>query len=208
MLKNNHGDSPCGIETEPSCDGLSGSNARNNLDREKITTSRYQSPAGEMILGSHGNRLCICDWAVERRRATIDRRISRCLNAGFEEGAPDDVIRHTIAELDEYFAGERRQFSIPVVFAGSEFQCRVWSELMKIPYGATISYGELARRIGNPKAVRAVAAANATNPISILVPCHRVIGSDRRLTGYGGGLDAKRCLLELEARVAGTVLPL
>ena len=101
-------------------------------------------------------------------------------------------------ELNEYFAGERRAFDLPIQFAGSDFQCRVWSELMKIPYGTTISYAELARRIGNSKAVRAVASANATNQISIFVPCHRVIGSNRKLTGYGGGLDAKQALLSLE----------
>jgi len=95
------------------------------------------------------------------------------------------------------FAGYRKIFDIPV-FYRSEFQCTVWGELMKIPYGTTISYGELARRIRNPKAVRAVASANATNPISIFAPCHRVIGSNHKLTGYGGGLDAKKGLLELE----------
>lgn len=169
--------------------------------------TRYQSPVGRMILGSYGDRLCICDWAVEKRRGTIDRRIRRHLHARYEDGT-SDVTRRAIVELDEYFGGRRRDFTVPVVFTGSEFQCRVWTELMRIPYGTTVSYGELARRIGNPKAVRAVASANATNPISILVPCHRVIGSDHRLTGYGGGLDAKRELLTLEARVAGNLLPL
>lgn len=167
-----------------------------------IKITRYASPVGEMIVGSCGGRLCICDWAVERRRATIDRRIQRHLNARYEEGT-SAVIERAVEELDEYFAGKRTTFDIPVVFTGSEFQCAVWSELMKIPYGTTVSYGELARRIGNPKAVRAVASANATNPISIFVPCHRVIGSDRRLTGYGGGLDAKKSLLELEHAQAG-----
>lgn len=166
-------------------------------DMETIKIMRYQSPVGEMMIGSCGGKLCICDWAVEKRRSTIDRRIRRHLNARYEEGTTP-VIERAIEELDEYFAGQRKTFDIPVVFTGSEFQCTVWEELMKIPYGATISYGELARRIGNPKAVRAVASANATNPISIFVPCHRVIGSNRKLTGYGGGLDAKRELLELE----------
>lgn len=150
-----------------------------------------------MILGSFGDELCICDWAVEKHRGTIDRRIKRHLNAEFETGS-SAVIDQTIQELDEYFSGKRKVFDIPVRFTGSEFQCAVWSELMKIPYGTTISYAELARRIGNPKAVRAVASANATNPISIFVPCHRVIGSNHKLTGYGGGLPAKQGLLELE----------
>lgn len=167
----------------------------NNMETIKIT--RYRSPVGEMMVGSYGGKLCICDWAVEKRRTTIDRRIQRHLNAKYEEGT-SDVIERAIKELDEYFAGERTAFDIPIVFTGSEFQCTVWEELMKIPYGTTVSYGELARRIRNPKAVRAVASANATNPISIFVPCHRVIGSNRKLTGYGGGLDAKKGLLELE----------
>ena len=167
----------------------------NNMETIKIT--RYQSPVGEMIVGSYGDKLCICDWAVEKRRNTIDRRIQRHLNARYEEGS-SEVIEQAIEELDAYFAGDRKTFDTPVVFTGSEFQCTVWRELMKIPYGTTISYGELARRLHNPKAVRAVASANATNPISIFVPCHRVIGSNHKLTGYGGGLDAKKELLELE----------
>ncbi len=169
----------------------------NDKNMETIKIIRYKSPVGEMMVGSYGDKLCICDWAVEKRRSTIDRRIQRHLSAKYEEGT-SDVIERAIKELDEYFAGERTAFDIPVVFTGSEFQCTVWEELMKIPYGATVSYGELARRIRNPKAVRAVASANATNPISIFVPCHRVIGSNHKLTGYGGGLDAKRGLLELE----------
>lgn len=174
---------------------------------EKIKVVRYNSPAGKIIIGSWGNKLCICDWDVEKRRFAIDRRICRCLNAEIEEGTSDLIIS-VVGQLDEYFCGKRKEFSIPVVFTGTDFQCRVWDELMKIPYGTTISYAELARRIDNPKAVRAVASANAMNPISIIVPCHRVIGSDHKLTGYVGGLAAKRKLLELEARVAGKTLPL
>ncbi|MCM1041577.1 MAG: methylated-DNA--[protein]-cysteine S-methyltransferase [Bacteroides sp.] len=170
---------------------------------ETIQIFRYQSPVGEMIIGSLGDKLCICDWATGKRRDTIDRRICRHLNAAYVDG-PSTVTETAIAQLDEYFAGKRKTFTIPLVFTGSEFQNKVWSELMKIPYGATISYAEVARCIGNPKAVRAVASANATNPISIFVPCHRVIGSNHKLTGYGGGLAAKQELLSLEARVCGT----
>lgn len=166
---------------------------------DTIKIHHYSSPAGEMILGSFGDKLCICDWAVEKRRATIDRRISRHLNAAYKEAAPTEVIKRAISQLDEYFAGLRRHFAIPLVFTGSSFQSTVWSELVNIPYATTISYAELARRIHRPKAVRAVASANATNPISIFVPCHRVIGSNGTLTGYGGGLEAKSFLLSLEA---------
>ena len=163
----------------------------NNKDKkmEAIKIIRYLSPVGEMMIGSYGGNLCICDWAKEK------------------EGT-SEVIEQAVSQLREYFQGERRDFDIPIVFTGSEFQNSVWHELMKVPYGSTISYAELARRIHHPRAVRAVASANATNPISIFVPCHRVIGSNQKLTGYGGGLDAKRELLALEARVSGSVLAL
>src|SRR5215467_12038129 len=105
-----------------------------------------------------------------------------------------DVVR----QLRAYFAGELRAFDIPLLMEGTDFQKRVWKSLQAIPYGETISYGELAKRIGDPKAVRAVGAANGQNPIPIIVPCHRVIGSNGSLTGFGGGLENKRKLLELE----------
>jgi methylated-DNA-[protein]-cysteine S-methyltransferase len=101
-------------------------------------------------------------------------------------------------QLEEYFAGERTAFDLPVAPAGTPFQQRVWDELQRIGYGETISYSELASRMGRPTAVRAAGAANGANPVSILIPCHRVIGSSGALTGYGGGLEVKRFLLELE----------
>ena len=107
-----------------------------------------------------------------------------------------DVMR----QLNAYFAGELREFEIPLLMLGTDFQKRVWKALLSIPYGETMSYGELAKRIGEPKAVRAVGAANGQNPIPIIVPCHRVIGSDGSLTGFGGGLENKKKLLELESR--------
>jgi methylated-DNA-[protein]-cysteine S-methyltransferase len=107
-----------------------------------------------------------------------------------------DVVR----QLNAYFAGELREFEIPLLMEGTEFQKRVWKMLQTIPYGETISYGELAKKLGDPKAVRAVGAANGQNPIPIIVPCHRVIGSDGSLTGFGGGLENKKKLLELESR--------
>jgi methylated-DNA-[protein]-cysteine S-methyltransferase len=104
------------------------------------------------------------------------------------------------AQLTEYFAGERRDFDVPLSPRGTTFQRVVWAHLRDIPYGSTISYGELARRIRSPKACRAVGLANGKNPISIIVPCHRVIGSNGKLTGYGGGIENKRILLDLETR--------
>ena len=105
-----------------------------------------------------------------------------------------------IRQLRAYFRGERKEFDLPLAPEGTEFQLRVWNRLRTIPYGETISYAQLAERIGNPKAVRAVGLANGSNPIPIIVPCHRVIGSDGSLTGFGGGLPTKKMLLELESK--------
>jgi methylated-DNA-[protein]-cysteine S-methyltransferase len=113
----------------------------------------------------------------------------------------DDVLVEASRQLDAYFAGERTTFDLPLAPAGTAFQRSVWHELTRIPYGQTISYGELARRIANPAASRAVGLANGRNPIAVIVPCHRVIGADGSLTGFGGGLDRKRTLLSLEQGV-------
>ena len=119
------------------------------------------------------------------------------LNAGYTE-MTSEIIEETRRQLNEYFRHERQAFDIPLLTAGTEFQESVWNSLMEIPYGQTITYGELATRLGKPAAVRAVANANGANAISIIIPCHRVIGSNNTLTGYGGGLEAKKFLLELE----------
>lgn len=170
---------------------------KENKAKNRIQTYGYESPCGVLMLGSFDDRLCLCDWQVEKHRDHVDRRLKRLLKAEFEEGT-SEIIDRAVRQLDEFFAGERREFDVPLLFVGTEFQKKVWNELLMIPYGRTISYGELARRIGMPTAVRAVANANGANPISIFAPCHRVIGSDNSLTGYGGGLDAKRMLLTLE----------
>lgn len=165
--------------------------------RNIIKTKRYESPCGVLLLGSFGDKLCLCDWQVEKPRNHVNQRLKRILNAEFETGT-SEVIEKAVKQLDEFFAGQRQEFDVPMLFVGTDFQKTVWNELLKIPFGKTISYGEMARRIGMPKAVRAVANANGANAMSIFAPCHRVIGSDHSLTGYGGGLDTKRALLELE----------
>ncbi len=109
-------------------------------------------------------------------------------------------------QLDEYFAGERKEFDLPLQLSGTDFQVQVLEELQRIPYGETTSYGAIAKRIGRPRAVRAVGAANGRNPIPIVIPCHRVIGSTGDLTGFGGGLDTKAALLRLEAEHGDTLL--
>jgi methylated-DNA-[protein]-cysteine S-methyltransferase len=116
--------------------------------------------------------------------------------AGWERD--DELLADARRQLSEYFAGERTTFDLPLRPAGAPFQLRVWEALLRIPYGETASYGELARELGHPTAARAVGAANGRNPIAIVVPCHRVIGANGSLTGYAGGLECKRALLDLE----------
>ena len=153
-----------------------------------ILTTAWTSPLGRLELESDGEALLRIRLPGEGP-APVDGRPRR----------PDpDAFTAVIAQLDEYFAGTRRTFDLPLAPAGTPFQLRVWALLRGIPWGQTISYAELARRSGNPAARRAVGAANGRNPLPIVVPCHRVIGSDGTLTGYAGGLEAKRMLLAVE----------
>ena len=147
------------------------------------------SPVGPLLLAGTQDALHVLAFGVGSRRREID--------AAWQ---PDvkGVLGPIRKELDQYFAGRLKKFSTPVAFNGTQFQTTVWQELRRIPYGETISYLELAKRIRNPAAVRAVGMANGANPIAIVVPCHRVIGSNGSLTGFGGGLPTKRALLELE----------
>ena len=164
---------------------------------ETIRIQHYRSPYGELMLGSLGDKLCLCDWVSEKRKEKIGRRMRNTLHAVYEEGT-SEVISTAIIQLDEYFARKRTAFDMPLLLAGTDFQKTVWQELLNIPYGKTVSYGELSQKLGNSKAVRAVATANGANAISIFVPCHRVIGSNHKLVGYAGGLEAKKGLLDLE----------
>jgi methylated-DNA-[protein]-cysteine S-methyltransferase len=153
---------------------------------------RLQTPVGTLTLvaGETGLRAVVFagepvpDCAVEGRHS---------------------LLSETKRQLREYFAGERRGFDLPLDLAGTPFQRRAWLALASISYGTTISYGEQARRLEAPGSARAVGSANARNPVSIVLPCHRVVGADGRLTGYGGGLAAKRALLEHEARVVAAL---
>ena len=134
-----------------------------------------------------------------------ERGLTRVLWDG-EPGAGGDaaVLAAAAAQLREYFAGTRHEFDLPLDLEGTEFQQRAWTALAKIPYGETRSYGEQARRLGVPRAARAVGAANGANPLPIVLPCHRLVGADGSLTGFGGGLETKRWLLEFEAANAAT----
>ena len=163
----------------------------------KINISYYKSPIGELLLGSYDGKLCLADFRYRKMRSQIDSRIQKGLKAEYLEQR-SEVIEETIRELKEYFAGERKDFDIPLLMVGTDFQKSVWQGLIDTPFGTTASYLELSKRIGNEKAVRAVASANGANSIAILVPCHRIIGSNGDLVGYAGGLDVKRKLLDLE----------
>ena len=151
------------------------------------------TPIGQLIVASNGVAVAGV-WMANAR--PDDERWE-------DQRGIDRVLIEARRQLVAYFAGRLRAFEIPLAPNGTEFQRRVWSALTKIPYGTTISYGDLARRLRNSAAVRAVGAANGRNPIPIIVPCHRVIGSDGSLTGFGGGLDRKRWLLEHEGALAG-----
>lgn len=135
----------------------------------------------------------------------IEAEAGAITSIGFVEGEPttttDPLLTQAVTQLDEYFRGERDGFDLPLAPRGTPFQHRVWSELERIPFGTTLSYGELARRVGDPKASRAVGAANGRNPIAIVIPCHRVIGADGSLTGYAGGVERKEALLRREGGV-------
>ena len=144
------------------------------------------TPIGELLLVSDGAALVALRFDDARRGEPTPG------------GAEDPLIGRASGQLREYFAGERSSFDLPLRPAGTPFEQRVWDELRRIPYGETTSYGEIAARIGEPAAARAVGRANGRNPIPVIVPCHRVIGADGSLTGFGGGLACKRALLDLE----------
>ncbi len=153
------------------------------------------SPLGELVLSSSGEKLNGLYLKPERFRQAIKNS-----PAGKKENRFLEIFSKTIEELNEYFHEGRTEFSLALdLSSGTGFQQRVWSELQKIPYGTAISYLELAKKVGDRNACRAVGMANGRNPISIVIPCHRVIGSDGSLTGYAGGLEAKKHLLRLEA---------
>ena len=167
--------------------------------KQQINLQYYHSPCGELVLASVGEELCLCDWKDNPCAERNIRRLVSGLNAELKiEASP--VSNETRRQLEEYFAGNRKAFSIPLHPVGTDFQLQVWNALLNIPYGATMSYSQIAAGIGSPNAVRAVSGAIGANGISILIPCHRVIGSNRSLTGYAGGLEAKRMLLEIEGK--------
>ena len=174
--------------------GFTPSESKNN---KVVTVKRILSPLGPIFAGSTDEGICLLEFTDRRMIETQIKRLRKSLKAEFVQGESDHV-KKLESQLKEYFAGKRKEFDIPIVFTGTEFQKKSWDALMKIPYGETRSYQDQARNVGDPKAVRAVARANGDNKISIVVPCHRVIAKNGKLAGYGGGLWRKKYLLDLE----------
>ncbi|MGI9335072.1 MAG: methylated-DNA--[protein]-cysteine S-methyltransferase [Gammaproteobacteria bacterium] len=164
-----------------------------SLRPDSMLYTTHPSPIGELVLATNGQALATILFPTEQRGHP---------QPGWRRD--DALFAHARAQLDAYFAGELRTFDLALDLAGTPFQCAVWEALLDIPYGETTSYGALATRIGRPKASRAVGSANGSNPLPIVVPCHRVIGANGDLTGFGGGLPIKRWLLRHEGALPGT----
>jgi len=202
-----HGDPVSGAAFDSGYDSLSGFNEAfrklagapptEALDAPLVTVTRIPTPLGPMVAAATGDAVCLLEFADRRMLPTQLRVLTRRMKCVLAPGT-NAVLDELCTRLGRYFEGEDIDRDVPLTLPGTPFQERVWLELMKIPRGSTISYAELARRVGRPSAVRAVAAANGANRVAILVPCHRVVGSDGALTGYGGGVWRKRRLLELE----------
>lgn len=164
---------------------------------DQIKIKYFETPYGELILGDYNSKLCLADWRYRKMRGAIDKRIQSELKAKYTEGN-SLLLEETEKQLNEYLNRKRKHFDIPLKFAGTDFQKKVWEALIQVPYGQTNTYLELSKNLGDEKAIRAVSTANGANAISIIVPCHRIIGSNNSLVGYAGGLQAKKKLLQLE----------
>lgn len=162
-----------------------------------ISIQYFETPFGELILGDFDSKLCLCDWRYRQMRRVVDERVCEGLDSEFRFSSTD-LIEGTKKQLTEYFQKSRVKFDIPLLLVGTEFQKSVWEQLLGIPYGRTDTYLGLSKKLNNIKAIRAVAAANGANAISIIVPCHRVVGSNHELVGYAGGVEVKKKLLRLE----------
>ncbi len=163
----------------------------------QINIQYYKTRIGELILGSFEGKLCLLDFRYRKMRKIVDERIKKGLIADFIE-KDDEILREARRQIDEYLSGERKEFDIPLLMIGTDFQKKVWHSLLKVDYGKTASYLDLAKKIENEKAVRAVAGANGANAISLIIPCHRIIENNGGPGGYGGGLSVKKRLLKLE----------
>jgi AraC family transcriptional regulator of adaptative response/methylated-DNA-[protein]-cysteine methyltransferase len=167
-----------------------------------IKTTIIETPLGEMAAAATREGICLLEFSDRHTLNKEFENIAWIFNAKLEPGN-NKHLRTLKKQLKEYFKGKRKEFSLSLVTPGTEFQQKVWDALKKIPYGTTISYLELAKSINNPGGVRAVAGANGSNRIAVIIPCHRVIGSDGNLVGYGGGLERKHWLIDHEKKYSG-----
>jgi AraC family transcriptional regulator, regulatory protein of adaptative response / methylated-DNA-[protein]-cysteine methyltransferase len=167
-----------------------------------IKTIKIETPLGEMIAGATNDGVCLLEFTDRKMLPTEYKDLKRLLKTTLEDGE-NGHLKILGKQLKEYFDGKRKEFTIPIVTPGTEFQQAVWKELQKIQFGTTRSYQEQAIALNRPDSIRAVANANGMNRISILIPCHRIIGSDGHLTGYGGGLKRKKWLLDHEKKYSG-----
>lgn len=163
-----------------------------------VSVTTMPSPIGELTIGASDLGLRYIMWHTDSRPQPVDT------DEGGDVERRQAVLAEAVSQLEEYFAGERVEFDLPLDPQGTPFQHSAWMALRRIPYGSTVSYGEQARSLGDPNKARAVGAANGRNPIGIVVPCHRVVGSNGSLTGFAGGLDAKAWLLDHERRTVAT----
>jgi len=167
-----------------------------------IKKTTIETPIGMMVAGATKEGLCLLEFSERKSIQSEMEEIAGLLEATVEEGS-NKYIRMVKKQLKEYFKGKRKEFTIPLITPGTEFQKSVWNELIRIPFGTTRTYHEQAESLNNPGSVRAVAHANASNRIAIVIPCHRVIGADGHLVGYGGGLEKKQWLLDHERKYSG-----
>ncbi len=167
-----------------------------------IKTTKINTPLGEMIAGATNEGVCLLEFNDRGILPSELKNLAKLFDTDIREGR-NKYFRLLKKELKEYFSGKRKEFLVPLVIPGTEFQKSVWKVLQNIPYGTTMSYQEQANILKNPGSVRAVAHANGMNRIAIIIPCHRVIGSDGKLVGYGGGLEKKKWLLNHERKYSG-----
>jgi AraC family transcriptional regulator of adaptative response/methylated-DNA-[protein]-cysteine methyltransferase len=172
-------------------------------DARVVTVTRIATPLGPVIAGVSQGKVVVLEYADRRALPTQFDRLTKALDCVFIPGE-DPLLARLAEQFEEYFAGRRARFDVPLETAGTPFQEQVWAALREIPVGTVCSYLDVAKAIGRPTATRAVARANGDNRLAILIPCHRVIGADGSLTGYGGGLWRKKRLLELEGLTAGS----
>lgn len=172
-----------------------------------IKLTKIETPLGEMIAGATREGICLLEFSDRKMLQSEYDELARLLNTTFKKGL-NKHLRQLRKQLKEYFAGKRKEFSLPLVNPGTDFQQAVWKELQKIPFGEISTYHEQAAALNNKGATRAVAHANASNRITIIIPCHRVIGADGNLVGYGGGLKRKKWLLDHEKKYSGKAIDL